>query len=122
MPTHRNPSLAEAARRAALGADGGDLPDETLLREFVVRGDEAAFAAIVRHHGPMVLRVCRRALRNAEDADDAFQATFLVLALRAASVDRPAQLACWLHGVACRTALAARAAAARRRAKEAAVS
>lgn len=114
--------LVEIARRAALRSEHGDLPDDTLLREFVTRRDEAAFAALVRRHGPMVLGICRRALRNAHDADDAFQATFLVLALKAASIERPGHLACWLHGVAYRTALAAKAAAVRRRKKEAAVS
>src|SRR5262249_58732720 len=109
------------ARRAALRVAGGGLPDEILLREFVSRRDQAAFAAVVRRHGPMVLGVCRRVLRNAHDAEDAFQATFLVLALKAATLHRPEQLGNWLHGVAYRTASEARRAAARRRRKEAAV-
>lgn len=113
--------LIDVVKRAALRADGTEPADETLLREFIARHDESAFAAVVRRHGPMVLGVCRRVLRNAHDADDAFQATFLVLALKARSLARPEQLGSWLYGVAWRTAQEARSAAARRRRKESAV-
>src|SRR5205085_5925220 len=75
-------------------------------------------AALVRRHGPMVLGVCRRVLRDAHAAEDAFQATFLVLVRKAGSIRRRELLGNWLYGVACRTALEARAAAARRRVKE----
>jgi RNA polymerase sigma-70 factor (ECF subfamily) len=89
-----------------------------LLERFVARRDEPAFEAIVRRHGPMVLGVCRRILCDHHDAEDAFQATFLVLARRAKSV-RPAEmLPNWLYGVARRTALKAHALNARRRSRE----
>jgi RNA polymerase sigma factor (sigma-70 family) len=91
--------------------------DEQLLKSFVEGRSQDSFAQLVRRHGPMVLGVCRRVARQTEDAEDAFQATFLVLARRAVSVS-PALLPNWLHGVAYRTALKARTSAGRRRGKE----
>jgi RNA polymerase sigma factor (sigma-70 family) len=89
--------------------------DAELLTRFSRHGEEAAFAALVERHGPMVLAVCRRLLRDGHDAEDAFQATFLLLVRKAGSLARPAALGPWLYGVAYRTALKARALAARRR-------
>ena len=97
----------------------GTMTDAELIERFVSRRDELAFEMIVRRHGPMVFAVCRRVLRHAHDAEDAFQATFLVLAHKAATVLPRNKLAGWLHGVAHRTALKARhRAAGDRRSKE----
>jgi RNA polymerase sigma factor (sigma-70 family) len=95
-----------------------DATDGELLERFVARRDEAAFEDLLRRHGPMVLSVCRGLLRNPHDADDAFQAAFLVLVRRAASLEKRACLGSWLYGVAYRTALNSRRTAARRRARE----
>ncbi len=92
------------------------LDEGKLLERFAAARDEAAFAALVALHGPMVLAVCRRTLRDEHDVEDAFQATFLVLVRRAASIRDPGRLGPWLHGVARRVSLRARAEASRRRA------
>jgi RNA polymerase sigma factor (sigma-70 family) len=105
-------------RKVALLRDGGGLTDRQLLEGFLSRRDEASFAALVRRHGPMVLAVCRRVLRQEQDAEDAYQATFIVLARRAGSLRSRELVGNWLHGVAYRTALRARTMNARRRARE----
>ena len=97
------------------------LSDQQLLEQFATRRDasaEAAFEALVLRHGPMVLRVCRNALGDATDAQDAFQATFLILVRRCGSIRRLESVGSWLYGVACRVAARARVEAARRRAAE----
>jgi len=110
--------LLDQVRRAALCAPAQQLTDGELLDRFLARRDEAAFEALVRRHGPMVLGVCRRVIGNSHDADDAFQVTFLVLVRKAASI-RPRQaVGNWLYGVAYRTALEARGQMLRRRARE----
>jgi RNA polymerase sigma factor (sigma-70 family) len=105
-------------RRNALVRDGGGLTDGQLLGCFIERRDEAAFEALVRRHGPMVLGVCRRLLGSVHDAEDAFQATFLVLARKAASLRSRELVGNWLYGAAYRTAMQARATIARRQARE----
>jgi RNA polymerase sigma factor (sigma-70 family) len=109
-------------RRTVLLQDGAGLTDGQLLGCFLAERDEAAFEALVRRHGPIVLNVCRRILRNTHDAEDAFQATFLVLVRKAASINPREKVGNWLHGVAYRTAHEAKTAAARRRLKERRVS
>jgi RNA polymerase sigma factor (sigma-70 family) len=107
-------SILRHLRRTA----GPGLSDAQLLESFLVRRDEAAFGTLLRRHGPMVLAVCRRVLGNAHDAEDAFQATFLVLVRKAASLRSRDLLGNWLYGVAYRTALKARTMSGKRRAKE----
>jgi RNA polymerase sigma factor (sigma-70 family) len=98
--------------------DGAGLTDGQLLGDYLNRRDEAAIAALVRRHGPMVWGVCRRVLHNHHDAEDAFQTTFLVLVRKASSIASRELLANWLYGVAHQTALKARANAAKRKGRE----
>src|SRR5262245_27954517 len=94
------------------------LTDAQLLTRFADGREEGAFAALVQRHGPMVLGVCRRVLSDTQDAEDAFQATFLVLARRAGNIRDKEAVASWLYGVAVRLAAKLRCQAGQRRAKE----
>jgi RNA polymerase sigma factor (sigma-70 family) len=94
------------------------VPDELLLKRFASGRDGAAFEAIVARHGPMVFNVCRRALCERSDVDDAFQATFLILVRKAGAIHDPRRLGPWLYGVAHRVASRARAQSLRRRSHE----
>lgn len=110
---------SEVVRRLRRVVPGdADAPDAELLRDYRDRGDAAALDALVRRHAPMVWGVCRRVAGPGPDAEDAFQAAFLVFVRRAAAIDRPHLLGNWLYGVASRTARKARAATARRRTRE----
>jgi RNA polymerase sigma factor (sigma-70 family) len=99
-------------------AAGSGLTDAQLLERFLAQRDEAAFEVLLWRHGPTVWRVCRRLLRQEQDAEDAFQATFLVLARKAGSIGRRAALGSWLYKVAYRVALRARAQAVQRARRE----
>jgi RNA polymerase sigma factor (sigma-70 family) len=105
-------------RRFAASQGTTALTDAQVLRRFVDTGDEAAFEVLVWRHGPMVLGCCRKYLGHDHDAEDAFQATFLVLARKAGSIARSTSLAGWLHRVAYRVALRLHAQVRRRRARE----
>jgi RNA polymerase sigma factor (sigma-70 family) len=98
---------------------GGSPPDDRrLLQRFVTGRDQEAFAELVTRHGPLVFGLCRRVLRDRHDAEDVFQATFLVLAKKAAAIRKPESLSCYLHGIAYRLAIRARAEADKRRRHE----
>ena len=118
MATGQLGGVIQHLRRAMLLRDGAGRTDGQLLEDYVSRRDEAALAVLVQRHGPMVWGVCRRVLSNYHDAEDAFQATFLVLVRRAASIASPELLANWLYGVAHQTAIKARATVAKRKMRE----
>jgi RNA polymerase sigma factor (sigma-70 family) len=106
-------SLMHVVRRVVDDRRARELPDHELLQAFIDRQDETAFLALLRRHGQTVLGVCRALLPNEADAEDAFQATFLVFADKARSIRQKTSLGSWLHGVAYRTACRARTAFAR---------
>ena len=110
--------LLDRIRRGALLRDGGGLSDGHLLTLFIRHRDGDAFEALLNRHGPMVLGVCHRVLLDRHDAEDAFQATFLVLARKAGTAVAQGSVGGWLYRVAHRAALEARARIARRRGKE----
>jgi RNA polymerase sigma factor (sigma-70 family) len=118
MATNYMSEFIQHLRKAVLLRDGVGLTDEQLLEDYLNRREQAALEALVGRHAPMVWGVCRRVLGNHHDAEDAFQATFLILVRKAASIASPKLLANWLYGVAHQTALKARATAAKRRARE----
>jgi RNA polymerase sigma factor (sigma-70 family) len=111
-------AVLRQVRKLAATQGGAGRSDSELLDAFLNEHDATAFAALVQRHGPMVLNVCHRALHQREDAEDAFQATFLILARKAASVRKRPALASWLYGAASRMALSIKRAAARRRSYE----
>jgi RNA polymerase sigma factor (sigma-70 family) len=117
MATNRTAQVLEHLGKAALVQEAGALTDGQLLGRFIDHQDEAAFAALLKRHGPLVWGVCRRLLPH-HDAEEAFQATFLVLVRKAASVLPRGMVANWLYGVAHRVALHARRTTARRRSRE----
>src|SRR6516162_5549819 len=96
--------LAPVLRRCLARPDPDAVPDTLLLRRFVSQRDQAAFELLVWRHGPMVFGLCRRLLRHEQDAEDAFQATFLALARKAGSIGNGNALASWLYKVAYRVA------------------
>lgn len=118
MADTRLPGIIEHLRSAVATRDSPGVADAQLLERFAVERDEAAFELLVWRHSKMVLGTCRRVLRDAHEAEDAFQACFLVLARRAGSIGRRESVAGWLHKVALRLALAARAGRAKREARE----
>jgi len=118
MATRQLNGFLRLVRTAMLVHEAGGANDAQLLEAFVAQKDEAAFATLVRRHGAMVWGVCRRVVGHVQDAEDAFQATFLVLVRKASTIMPRALVGNWLYGVAYRTALKARATAARRRAVE----
>jgi RNA polymerase sigma factor (sigma-70 family) len=105
-------------RRLGTAERTASLPDRDLLRCFVEQGDECAFAALVQRHGPMVLRVCLQVLHHEQNAEDAFQATFLVLSRKAAALQKQGSLASWLYAVAHHAATDLKRSMARRRVRE----
>src|SRR5262245_57760687 len=118
MVKYRHDPALLCLRRLVQRHEAGGQTDGQLLERFAQAGDEAAFAALVERHGPLVFGVCRRVLGHLQDAEDAFQATFLVLARRAAALDRRGPVANWLHTVAYRLALRAKADNAQRAARQ----
>jgi RNA polymerase sigma factor (sigma-70 family) len=118
MATTQLHHVIQHLRRAALSQQGAGLTDGELLRCFIEQRDEAAVAALVRRHGPMVWGVCRRVLHNDHDAEDAFQATFLVLVRKASAIVPREMVANWLYGVAHQTARKARATRAKQHMRE----
>jgi RNA polymerase sigma factor (sigma-70 family) len=119
MATAQLGTLLRHIHKLAAGPRSAHETDRQLLDHFAAQRDESAFTALVARHGPMVLRVCRRVLGHEQDAEDAFQATFLVLAKNSTSIRRREALPGWLHGVAYRIAMKAKRSAARRRNHEA---
>src|SRR6516164_2154989 len=109
---------AEANRKPAASRAAGEEADAQLLELFGAQRDEGAFATLVKRYGPLVLGVCRRVLCHEQDAEDAFQATFLVLVRNARSIRKSESVGSWLYGVASRIARRAKEVRARRAVQE----
>lgn len=109
---------AQQRPQSLLSKLAAESSDKQLLERFVAHRDEIAFECLVRRHGAMVFGVCQRVLNQRQDAEDAFQATFLVLVQKAASIRKPELLGNWLYGVACRIARKARGRVAKRSQQE----
>jgi RNA polymerase sigma factor (sigma-70 family) len=118
MATPTLDKLVASLREVLRPPDGKGLTDAQLLERFLAARDETAFATLVQRHGPLVFGVCRRVLGNVHDCEDAFQATFLILAQKARSVKKRGAIGSWLYTVAYRAALEARAARGRRAERE----
>jgi RNA polymerase sigma factor (sigma-70 family) len=108
-------AVVQQIRHLAESGRASPLTDQQLLERFIARRDESAFAALVRRHGPMILGLCRRLLHQVQDAEDVVQATFMVLARKAAVIRKQESVGSWLYGVAYRLALKARTDAMKRR-------
>src|SRR4029077_20051726 len=113
MTDHQLSTILHELRRTA--AEQAGIGDAELLRRFVGNGDEASFKLLMWRHARLVWSVCKRVLQNHQDAEDAFQVTFLALARQAGRIEKGAYLAGWLNKVAYRAALAARAHRVKRR-------
>src|SRR5437879_5815103 len=118
MATGQASTILRHLQGLVAAPDTRGLSDPDLLERFAARQDPDALTALVQRYGRLVWRVCRHVLRHEQDAEDAFQATFLVLARKAHSIRKTQVLASWLHGVAYRVALRARRDAAIRRRHE----
>jgi RNA polymerase sigma factor (sigma-70 family) len=118
MPGGQLSTVVQYLRKVVGVPRGDEAADRQLLERFVGQHEEAAFAALVKRHGPMVLGVCRHVLRDVHDAEDAFQAAFLVLAKKAGAITKPELLGNWLYGVAYRVAAEARGRRRRRQSRE----
>jgi RNA polymerase sigma factor (sigma-70 family) len=121
MPSSPLQSVVRHLRGVLVNHAVAEVLDAELLSRYVLHKDATAFDLLLRRHGPMVLGVCRRLLRDEYDTEDAFQATFLILIRKANKIRNPAKLGNWLYGVAFHTAVRARAARVLRRVKEAQV-
>jgi RNA polymerase sigma factor (sigma-70 family) len=115
MPNKPLNGVLKQVRKLAAIQSARLAPDYELLQQFVRSNDEAALTVLIERHGPMVLGVCRRALRCPADAEDAYQATFLVFSRKAAAIRKTASLGSWLHGVALRVAARLKRECARRK-------
>jgi RNA polymerase sigma factor (sigma-70 family) len=118
MATGQINRVIEHLRKTLRTGDTAEISDGQLLECFVARREERGFELLLQRHGPMVLSVCKRVLGSHQDAEDAFQATFLVLARKAGSIRPREMVGNWLYGVACKTALRARSLLAKRQARE----